>query len=76
VPALDGRMIQATPLKFCLKYRPPTIAVVYSMAKPSSSKNRKMRKYIHSITVDFTECIAPKGAKQRDLKPHHTTESL
>jgi hypothetical protein len=46
------------------------------MAKPSSNKNRKMRKYIHSITVDFTECIAPKGAKQRDLKPQHTTESL
>ena len=46
------------------------------MAKPSASKTRKMRKYIHSITVDFTECIAPKGAKQRDLKPQHTIESL
>lgn len=30
VPAIDGRMVQAVPLKFCLNFRPPTIAVVYS----------------------------------------------
>ena len=29
VPAIDGRMVQAVPLKFCLNFRPPTIAVVY-----------------------------------------------
>jgi len=29
VPALDGGFLKATPLKFCLKYKPPTLALVY-----------------------------------------------
>ena len=59
VPVLDGRLMQATPLKFCLKYRPPTIAVVYSFMKSSTSsrsKSSKPRRYIHEIRVDFDRC--------------------
>lgn len=59
---MDGRLIQATPLSFCLKYRPPTIAVVYKIEKrPSSTMNSKtsktdqrgkIKKYIHEIVVE------------------------
>ena len=71
-------MITAVPLKFCLKYKPPTIAVVYTIASSAKSKSKstKQRKYIHSIIVDFTDSMAPKGAKLRDEKPQHTVESL
>lgn len=57
VPANDGRLLQATPLKLCLKYRPPTIAVVYKLEKHSSaaqstkSTKRRDKKYIHEIVV-------------------------
>ena len=59
VPATDGRMVVATPLKFCMNFRPPTIAVVYTMekSKKSTSKSGKPRKYIHEIRVDFEGCI-------------------
>lgn len=73
VPALDGRMIQATPLKFCLKYKPPTIAVVYTI---NTSSKKKTRKYIHSIHVDFNEPIGPVKTPNRGLKVTHTKESL
>jgi len=66
-------MIQATPLKFCLKYKPATIAVVYTINSSSSVPKKKTRKYIHSIHVDFNQ--ATKGPK-RDNKPLHTVESL
>lgn len=57
VPATDGRMILATPLKFCLNYRPPTIAVVYTLEKSKkTTKSGKPRKYIHEIKVDFESC--------------------
>ena len=57
VPALDGRMVQATPLKFCLNYRPPTIAVVYTFQHSSKKKaGGKIRKYIREIKVDFKSC--------------------
>ena len=58
VPATDGRMILATPLKFCLNYRPPTIAVVYTLEKSKkTTKSGKPRKYIHEIRVDFESII-------------------
>lgn len=59
VPATDGRMVVAIPLKFCMNFRPPTIAVVYTLekSKKSTSKNGKPRKYIHEIRVDFQGCI-------------------
>lgn len=54
VPATDGRMILATPIKFCLNFTPPTIAVVYIIEKSKKrSKSGKPIKYIHEIRVDF-----------------------
>ena len=54
-------MVLATPLKFCLNFRPPTIAVVYTLEKSKKqSKGGKTRKYIHEIRVDFEGCIDPK----------------
>lgn len=35
VPATDGRMVEAKPLKFCLNFRKQTIAVVYSLENKS-----------------------------------------
>jgi len=58
VPCLDGRMVQATPLKFCLKFRPPTIAVVYTIQGRSSKSKNRSKKYIHEITVDFASAAA------------------
>lgn len=50
-------MVLATPLKFCLNYRPPTIAVVYTLEKSKkTTKSGKPRKYIHEIKVDFDSC--------------------
>ena len=57
VPATGGRLELATPHKFCLKFRPPTIAVVYTFEKSSKKKAGKPRKYIHEIRVDFQGCI-------------------
>ena len=61
VPALDGRMVQAIPLKFCLNFTPPTIAVVYTFQHSSSKKNKsgKVRKYVREIKVDFKSCLDP-----------------
>jgi hypothetical protein len=51
-------MVLATPLKFCLNYRPPTLAVVYTLEKSKkTTKSGKQRKYIHEIRVDFESCI-------------------
>ena len=33
VPSTSGRLVQAAPQKFCLKYDPPTIAVLYTLDK-------------------------------------------
>ena len=41
-------MIPANPLNLCLKYTPPTIAVVYQLAN-------KTKKYVHEIVVDLKE---------------------
>lgn len=68
VPSNDGKFIQALPLKLCLKFRPPTIAVVYkldplSRTMPTNSKSAKRheKKYIHEILVD-------KMTERTDLK--------
>ena len=59
VPATDGRMVVATPLKFCLNFRPPTISVVYTLAKSKNATNKsgKQRKYIHKVDIDFDHCM-------------------
>jgi len=50
VPSLDGRLLPAIPINLALKYRPPTIAVVYKM---SESKKGRSKKYIHEIKINF-----------------------
>ena len=58
VPATDGRLVLANPLKFCLNFRKPTIAVVYTLEKSKKkAKSGKPRKYIHEIRVDFESCV-------------------
>jgi hypothetical protein len=37
VPSSKGGFISADPVQLCLKYKPPTIAVVYYIIKPSKS---------------------------------------
>ena len=60
VPDTKGRLVLATPLKFCLNFRPPTIAVVYTLEKSKkTAKSGKPRKYIHEIRVDFDLCKEP-----------------
>lgn len=56
VPSLDGRLLGATPLKLCLKYRPPTIAVVYKIERAhstigSAKSSKRDKKYIHEIVL-------------------------
>jgi len=46
VPANNGSFIPADPVKFCLKYKPPTIAIVYQLLN-------KPRKYVHEFIVDL-----------------------
>lgn len=41
----------ADPIKFCLRFKPPTIALVYSIA----SHSKGHRKYVHEIKVDLKE---------------------
>ena len=65
VPSRDeGRFLLAMPLKLCLKFRPPTIAVVYKLdplsgmgagrTLPTNSKSLKKyeKKYIHEVFVE------------------------
>lgn len=56
VPSLDGKMIPAIPIHLALKFRPPTIAVVYKM---KDSKSGRMKKYIHEIKVNFDAYLSP-----------------
>ena len=46
VPSMDGRLLQAIPIQMALKFRPPTIAVIYKM---QDNKTGKMKKKIHEI---------------------------
>lgn len=47
VPASNGSFIPADPIKFCLRFTPPTIAIVYQLLQ-------KPRKYVHEIHVELT----------------------
>ena len=57
VPSLDGKLLPAVPLHLALKYKPPTIAVVYIMKDTKSrvqlDKKGRQKKYIHEIKIDF-----------------------
>jgi hypothetical protein len=50
VPGVDGRLLPAVPIHLALKFKPPTIAVVYTMKDPKSGR---MKKYIHEIKINF-----------------------
>jgi len=47
---MDGRLIPAIPINLALKFKPPTIAVVYSM---KDHKTGRVKKYIHEIKITF-----------------------
>lgn len=49
---MDGRLLQAIPIQMALKFRPPTIAVIYKM---KDNKTNKMKKYIHEIQISFPD---------------------
>lgn len=57
VPSLDGKLLPAIPLHLALKYKPPTIAVVYIMKDNKSrvqlDKKGRQKKYIHEIKINF-----------------------
>ena len=48
VPSSKGGYLPANPIQFCLKYHPPTIAIVYQLLS-------KKKKYVHEIKVDLKE---------------------
>jgi hypothetical protein len=48
VPSSSGGFLPADPIKFCLRFKPPTIALVYSIKHASKG----VRKYVHEIRVD------------------------
>jgi hypothetical protein len=52
VPSSTGGFIPADPIKFCLRYRPPTIAIVYELINTQKGGHRK---YVHEIKVDLKE---------------------
>jgi len=51
VPSTDGRLLPAVPVHLALKFKPPTIAVVYTMQDPKSGR---VKKYIHEIPIAFS----------------------
>ena len=67
VPSSKGGFLSAEPVQFCLRYKPPTIALVYEIIRkqkdqsPNSnatgdttllSNNTKRKRHIHEIKVD------------------------
>lgn len=51
VPSSTGGYLPADPIKFCLRFRPPTIAIVYQIMH----SQKGTRKYVHEIKVDLKE---------------------
>ena len=56
VPSLDGKPLSAVPKSLALKFKPPTIAVVYLMKDSKSGRNKK---YIHEIPIKFDDYADP-----------------
>lgn len=48
VPSSTGGFIPADPIKFCLRFKPPTLAIVYQLTT-------KPRKYVHEFKLDLKE---------------------
>ncbi|CDW91019.1 UNKNOWN [Stylonychia lemnae] len=51
VPSSTGGFLPADPIKFCLRFKPPTIAIVYQILHSQKGQ----RKYVHEIKVDLKE---------------------
>jgi len=47
VPSSTGGSLPADPIKFCLRFRPPTIAIVYQI--------KQGKKYVREFPVDLTK---------------------
>ena len=61
VPSLDGKsLIPAIPKHLALKFKPPTLAVVYQM---KDGKSGRMKKYIHEIKIKFEDYESPLGGE-------------
>lgn len=52
VPSTSGGLIPANPMKFCLRFKPPTIALVYQLAE---SSGKKPHKYVKEFKLDLKE---------------------
>lgn len=52
VPSTSGSLIPANPMKFCLRFKPPTLALVYQLAE---SKGKKPHKYVKEFRLDLKE---------------------
>ena len=59
VPSLDGKFLPAVPLHLALKFKPPTIAVVYNMKDGASrfilDKRGNPKKFHHGIQIELNE---------------------
>ena len=72
IPALDGRMREAQPVKFALKFREsggPSIGVVYTFHSTKKNATKKNKKYIHEIKVDLPGCREKAASAVKDEKP-------
>lgn len=58
VPSTSGGFLPANPIKFCLRFKPPTIALVYQL----TDGNKKPHKYVREFKVDLRE-----GADLNDI---------
>jgi hypothetical protein len=47
VPSSTGGSVPADPIKFCLRFRPPTIAIVYQI--------KQGKKYVREFPVDLAK---------------------
>lgn len=56
VPSLEGKPLPAIPKNLALKFKPPTIAVIYLMKDTKTGRNKK---YIHEIPIKFDESNGP-----------------
>lgn len=56
VPTIDGKAyLAAEPINLALKFKPPTIAVVYQMKNKDSISIGRKKKFIHEIKISFEQ---------------------
>ena len=80
IPSLDGRLREALPVKFALKFREkggPSIGVVYTFQHSSKKNaNKKLKKYIHEIKVDLPGSREKKAGSVNDKPTLKDVEKL